>query len=533
MAPATTMEEKQFYLSPELAPRLGAIDIGSNSIRLMIAEPHRDGSYRVLDEEKETTRLAAHLNSTGRLPPAAVATSLDALRRMKRIAEGFQVRELKVIATCAVREAADGEEFVRRVREEVGLDVEVISAEQEAHLAFLSVSRAFPLEGKNVAVADIGGGSTEVVLSSGAMVEAVWNTQLGAVRLTEMFRGGQDPDDYDDLLRAIDRELRRFRKKSVLVPHVLIGSGGTFTTMAEIVMLSRGRAGIPLRGCEITRADVSHLLDRLRKLSPKARRSVPGLSPDRADIILAGVAIIDRLLDHFRLNRLLVHDQGVRDGLMRTMIDQLVGAQPPEDPAHPLAAVERFATNCGVDVRHTRQVALLGGWLFDALAPRFKLPPEDRRLLEAAAWLQDVGYLISYEDHHKHSYRLIQNSRLPGFRPRELELVANVARYHRGSVPKKKHANYRRLSSAEQQRVARLAAILRLAGGLDRTNLQLVTGLSVVDDPHGLAILVEAAEYPEVDIHAAQRRAEFFADVFDVTVRIDVPSAPARVKHPR
>ncbi len=154
------MEEKQQYFSPDLAHRLAAIDIGSNSVRLMVAEPHRDGAYRILDEERESTRLGRSLNSSGRLEPEAVNLTIAALRHFKQIAEGFQVEELKTIATCAVREAVNRDEFVRRVKDEVGLEIDVISADIEARLAFLSVERAFDLAGKNVAVADIGGGST-------------------------------------------------------------------------------------------------------------------------------------------------------------------------------------------------------------------------------------------------------------------------------------------------------------------------------------------------------------------------------------
>ena len=181
------MEEKQFFLSPDLAYRLAAIDIGTNSIRLIVAEPLRGGNYRILDEEKESARLGKNLSKTGRLDPGAIDKSLAALRRMKQIAEGFQVTELKTIATCAVREAENGEEFCRRAKDELGLEIEIIGAEREALLAFASVQRAFNLANQHVAVVDIGGGSTEIVLAFGNLVEAVYMTQLGAVRLSEEY----------------------------------------------------------------------------------------------------------------------------------------------------------------------------------------------------------------------------------------------------------------------------------------------------------------------------------------------------------
>lgn len=515
--PNTSSDMKQPYLLPDVAHRLAAIDIGSNSIRLIVAEALRNGGYRVLDEEKETTRLAGKLASTGRLDPEAVERAVTALGRMKRIAEGFQVRELRCIATCAVREAKDGDEFCRRVKNDVGLDVEVISDEQEAHLAFYSVTRNFSLDKKDVAVADIGGGSTELILASGNIIEAVCATPLGAVRLTEMFAGddGQIGGNHAKLVSWIDRELKRRTKHAILQPHVLIGSGGTCTSVAEMINASKGGGPLPLRGYEVTRAEVSHLVDRLRKMSAKARRNVPGLSADRADIIVAGVTIIDRLMNHFRVNRMQIHDRGVRDGLLLTMLDRTLGAAG-EDPHDQEAAVERFASNCGVDMAHGRHVAMLAGQILSQLVGSHGLAAEDRPLLEAAARLQDVGYLINYDQHHKHSYHLILNSRLAGFKPHELEIIANVARYHRGSMPKKKQSNFARLSKADRDRVRKLAGILRIAGGLDRSNSRQVQAVAATERDGKVTFRVLANENPDVDLWAAERRTELFEKAFDV-----------------
>jgi exopolyphosphatase/guanosine-5'-triphosphate,3'-diphosphate pyrophosphatase len=529
----TPHNEPQQFLSPELSHRLAAIDIGSNSLRLIVAEALRDGQYRVLDEEKETTRLAGKLSSTRRLDPEAVERAMTALMRMKQIAEGYQVNELKCIATCAVREADDGEEFRRRCKNEIGLDVEVISGEQEAHLAFFSVARAFQLEGKDVAVCDIGGGSTEIILASGNIVEAVCTTPLGAVRLTEMFADeqGQFGDHYEKMVEWIDRELKRRTKQAILRPHLLIGSGGTFTALADMIAAGRGQPGMPRRGFEVTRAEVSHLVDRLRKMSAKTRRTVPGLSPDRADIITAGVTIIDRLMQHFRVNRVQVHDRGVRDGLLLTMIDRTLGPQG-DNPHDQEAAIERFAVTCGTDVKHGKQVAKLAGMMLSQLIGTHELTTADRPLLEAAARLQDVGYLINYDQHHKHSYHLILNSRLAGFKPGDLEIIANVARYHRGSLPKKKHSGYGRLSKADRKRVKKLAGILRIAGGLDRSNSQNVQGVQVVVHEGKISLRVVAQTNPEVDIWAAARRTELFEEAFGAKVDIawadpNMPEEPA------
>ncbi|OYV96456.1 MAG: hypothetical protein B7Z73_00675 [Planctomycetia bacterium 21-64-5] len=522
--PASTnaMEQQQYYLSPDLAHRLAAIDVGTNSIRLVVAEALRDGNYRILTEEKDTARLGKDLAATGQLNAAAVERSLEALKRMKQIAAGYQVRELRVIGTCALREAADGEEFCRRAKQEIGLDIDVIGAEQEAHLAFSSVARAFQLDGKNVAIADIGGGSTEIILASGRAIEEVYTTPLGAVRMTDLYLNGQEPggEAVENLMGGIDHELRRHTKRLVFWPHLMIGSGGTFTTLAEMVMASKGQTGLPLRGYEVTHAEVGHLLDRLRKLPLKARRNLPGLSPDRADIILAGVAIIDGLMRRFRVNRLQVHDRGVRDGLLLMMLEQSRGARS-DDPHDQDAAIERFAANCGADLKHSRQVAKLATQILSQVMGEAGLTTSDRLLLDAAARLQDVGYLIDYEKHHKHSYHLILHSRLAGFQTHQLELIANIARYHRGKEPKKKHENFRRLSGKDQQRVRKLAAVLRLAGGFDRSNTQQVRDILVSIADGEITMRVVSDEPPEVDLWAARRRAAPFEREFGRRVAIE------------
>jgi exopolyphosphatase / guanosine-5'-triphosphate,3'-diphosphate pyrophosphatase len=515
------MEEKQFFLSPDLAYRLAAIDIGTNSIRLIVAEPLRGGNYRILDEEKESTRLGEQLGITGRLDPAAIEKSLAALRRMKQIAEAFQITELKTIATCAVREATNGEEFCRRAREELGLEIEVIGAEQEALLAFSSVQRAFDLSGKHVAVVDIGGGSTEIVLAFGNLVEAVYTTQLGAVRLSEAFPNTASAEGYSDLVDAIDRQLRKHTKNPVFVPHLLFGSGGTFTSLAAMVMAAKGQNGMPVRGYHVSRADVRHLLERLRKMPLKLRASVAGLSPDRADIIVAGLAIIDRTMDRFEVNSVQIHNRGVRDGLLLTMIDRSLGTSV-EKPHDRDTALERLAASCGCEMPHSRHVAHLAGSIFAQMAEHYRLNPLDQPLLEAAAKLQDVGYLINYDQHHKHSYHLILHSRLEGFQPNELEIIANVARYHRGAVPKRKHANFRQLSAGDQNRVRQMAAILRVAGGLDRSNTRQVTDVAVqFDRKHEIMLKLAAAQYPEVDIWGARKRGKLFEKVFNTRLAVE------------
>ena len=512
----------QPYLSPDLANRLAAIDIGSNSIRLVVAEAVRDGRYRMLDDERESTRLGRTLATTGELDDASIEASLACLRRFAKITEGFQVETIRAIATCAVREATNGPEFCERVQNEIGLDVEVISPLKEAHLAFHSVLRRFDLSGKNTLLADIGGGSTELVVASSQVVEAIYATDLGAVRLSQKFGSGQAMvgHDYDRMVKWIDRRLRKKTDRPVPPPHLLIGSGGTFTSLASMMMARKNQQGLPVRGYQVSRAELKHLLDALRKMSPKARRGVPGLTADRTDIIVAGLAIIDRIMRRFRANTLQVHNRGVRDGLILRMIEAAQGKKG-HAPVDRTAAVGRFAMACGSDDAHGQHVARLAGEMFSQLVESFQLVPTDQWLVEAAARLQDVGYLIDYDRHHKHSYHLILHSQLEGITPEELEIVANVARYHRGGEPKKKHAHFQRLDRQSRKRVRQLAAILRIAGGLDRSHSQIVDGVTMEVHHGGVDMSVKSPSFPEVDLWGARRRAGLFEKVFDAPLTIE------------
>jgi exopolyphosphatase/guanosine-5'-triphosphate,3'-diphosphate pyrophosphatase len=515
------IEEQTIF--PEIASRLAAIDIGSNSVRLVIAEPLRGGNYRILDEERESTRLGRGLNSLNRLDDESIEQTLTALGRFKKIAAGFQVNQLRCLATCAVREAENGPEFCQRVRDEIGLDIEVISGEMEGRLAFISVQRAFDLTGKNVIVADIGGGSTEFVMASGNAIEAIYSTAIGTVRLTEIY--GSDPSAtpgrYEALIEGIESQLKKATKKPYFAPHLLIGTGGTFTTLAEMIMALKNQIGLPVRGYMVTRAEVSHLLDRLKKISPQKRKNLPGMTPDRADIMVTGLAIVDRIMARFKINLLQVHNRGLRDGLILTMIDE-AGGTTNSGVLNREESVERFALACSGEPEHGRHVALLAGKIFDLLAPTYRFLHEDRPLLETAARLQDVGYLINYDQHHKHSYHLILNSNLAGFRPEDLQIVANVARYHRGSKPKQKHDHFQMLSKGDQLRIRQMAAILRIAGGLDRSRTQIVRDVKLERGKGKvLRLLLEASEHPEVDLWGARRRTEMFDEVFDCQLEVE------------
>jgi len=503
---------------PSTFPRLAAIDIGTNSIRLVVAEVQPDGTYRVLDEDREMTRLGRGLYRDGRLGDSPMQQSLQALGRMKAIADGFGVAELRAIATAAVREAANGRDFVSEAWRRHRVRLEVVPAEEEARLAFRSVTRHYDLADQLTAIVDIGGGSTEVILAAGGLVEQVVSLPLGAVRLAERYCKS-DPlkeKHWKALRRAIDQTIEEGIGKPPFAADVMIGSGGTFTNLAEMAQAERDGKVTGARDYQLSCAEVTRLLARLRETPLDARRQIPGLNPQRADIIVAGVAVIARLTRWLGSQRVLVNDRGVRDGVLLSMIDDLTGVAPPSrtQPPDRLELARRFARKCRSNERHCEQVARLAVEIFEALRDAYALPPAGADMLRAAALLHDIGYLINHERHHKHAYHLIMHGDLRGFSAREIELIANVARYHRRAFPKKSHTNFARLDRGERRLVRRLAGILRVADGLDRTHGQAITRVRCRMGDGWVRVHAVAARDPAIELEDAKRKAALFEQAF-------------------
>jgi exopolyphosphatase/guanosine-5'-triphosphate,3'-diphosphate pyrophosphatase len=401
------------------------------------------------------------------------------------------------------------------------LHIEVISSQEEARLAFLSVQRAFDVSGREVAVADIGGGSTEIILASSGLVDQIYTTSLGAVRVAEKCdaSGVLGAKGLQRLRRHVDRVLKRQMGKPPFVPSMFYGTGGTFTALASMIMAREGQAGQPMWGFRVTGAQIRHLLTDLAQLTLEKRKKVPGLNPARADIIVSGLVIIERIMSQLHVNVVQVHTRGVRDGLLLEMVQAAFGGRPKVVTCEArTAAVEQFAKSCGVDLPHAKQVAKIAGSLWEQLAAPLHLRTDDRELIEAAALLANVGYLINFERHHKHSYHLILNSELAGFEREQLRRLALVARYHRGARPKKKHDDYRALGDEDRHRVAAAAAILRLALALDRTHQQRVRDVRARLVGGNVEITVDVDGDADVDLWAARSKVELFEKVFDRSV---------------
>jgi exopolyphosphatase/guanosine-5'-triphosphate,3'-diphosphate pyrophosphatase len=343
------------------------------------------------------------------------------------------------------------------------------------------------------------------------------------VVLTEEFLP-KDPVPAKDL-KALRKHVRSTLKKHLAGEsfdvQCLVGSGGTMTTIAGMVMAMRKEQFSSVHGYDVLRSEVVHLLAMLERKTLKERKALPGLSPDRADIILAGVAAVDEVMRYFGVNILRVNERGVRQGLILKSLEKHGLAPLPEEAKNRIASVWDFARQCHVNESHAGQVAKLALDIFDSVGPAFGLEGRNRQLLEAAAILHDVGYLINYEKHHQHSYHLIRHANLFGFSPREKEVVANLARYHRKKLPRKKHENFALLPPEDRRLVKQLAGILRLADGLDRRRNQAVEALDCQLTDSGLRITLHGQEDLSVEIYGGETKGDLFEEAFGCKLSLE------------
>lgn len=535
------------------AVRLAAVDIGSNSIRLIIAEALSSESYRLLLDERDGVGLAHGAEPDHSLAEETMRGGAQTIARMVETAQGHGAGAIRLVATAAVRDAPNRDTFLELVEESSGYRIEILDGPDEARMAHASVAHAFDLTAAHAAVADIGGGSTDVSISAGGLIERLISLPLGAVRLADRFADGKGSGGsrFAEMRRFVDRALGEGVPRLDVRPQVMFGTGGTFTAVASMDMHRKSVSGgdswpgasgsgvsgsgpRPIRGYEMTLADVTHLLDYLRSLDDEGRAAVPGLNQNRARIIVPGMCVIESLMRRLEVNNLRVHDRGVRDGIILSMLREHfspIGALgeagdvvKPDERVSVLA----FGRRCNFDEVQSRHVAKLTLMLFDGMgsaleAQTGKRPDwasdRNRLLLESASMLRDVGYFINYAKHHKHSYHLIAHADLPGFTARETLVIANVARYHRKKGPKKKHEHFAELDIEDQRLVRVLASLLRIGDGLDRTHSQSVTSVEVELGSDAAYFTVHAPVEPATDVYGAQLKSRVFEKTFGLETR--------------
>jgi exopolyphosphatase/guanosine-5'-triphosphate,3'-diphosphate pyrophosphatase len=510
---------------------LAAIDLGTNSFHLVIVRASLPtGRFRILDREKEIVRLGSGSTDMKHLKPSAMNRGLAVLRRFRNIADSMKA-EIRAIATSAVREALNSDEFIRKVRAATGIRVEIASGAEEARLIHLGILQALPVFDRRLLVIDIGGGSTEFLLGRRRQIFYSNSLKLGAVRLTQrFFKGGT----------VTERSVRECRSyvKGFLAPvkrevcdsrfEVCAGSSGTILNLANMIRLRRGEEeGAPLNNIVFSNDELEEIVDEILSVKhPAHRAELEGLDPARADIIPAGAIILQQAMRELRIPSLTTSEFALREGII---LDTIEKSRPDGRVDHlrniRYQSVLNLLEQFHADPAHPRQVARLALHLFDATERLHRYGPVDREFLEAAALLHEVGFAVSHAQHHRHSYYLIRNAELLGFTENEKEIIANIARYHRKSHPKMKHEGFRALGKDDQERVRRLAGILRIADGLDRNHRANVRDLRARIRHGTVALSLRSARKKdlELEIWGAERKKQLFEEAFGVSVRIVPP----------
>ncbi len=502
---------------PGLAPgRLAAIDIGSNSIHMLVVERGGPGGYQVLARERDMVRLGKSALSDGALSPKALRKGVEALLKMTTLARLKGAGEIVAVATSAVRDSSNGPDFLAQVRALTGLDVRVLSGVEEGRLVFRAVQHAVDLSQGAVVLVDVGGGSTEWCVARRGELRSVQSVPLGSLRCATTLKG--DPP----LLRSIEklRDAVRdglSRLKTPARTDRLIATSGTATCCGELADLFAGREhGAMIGGLrELKLRELNAVVALLRTLTVAEIAALPPVGAPRAGSILAGAVLLQEAAAKADVDRLFLCDRALREGLVLEAFGAPAPAAPVAGEVRRRQIVDLASRAPGM-LTHVEQVARLAVRLFDITSPVHNLGEREREWLEFAALLHDIGHSIHFERHHKHSHYLITTADLDGFDPREIEVIAEVARYHRGAPPRSKHASFAALRSWQQHIVEKLAALLRVANALDRTHAtRVVEVYASFKGRREVVVEVLSPFVVDLELEEARRRARLFELVFD------------------
>ncbi len=500
-------------------PKLAVLDIGTNSIHMVLAEVQPDYSYKILDRFKDMTRLGDGVFTSRRLSDQAMMRGLEVIRALVTLARNKGYEQIEAVATSAVREARNGGEFLDHVAQQTGLVVRVITGAEEARLIFLGVQNSVALPEQPTLVIDIGGGSVEVIVGNRETVFQARSLKLGAIRLKDLYLPKTPPSKgmLGELEQAVTVQLKAglgpYKTKRI---EQIIATSGMAGNLAEVIHLQRTGRPLPqLNLAHVTAKEIAAVEKRLAGASLKTRLAMPGLDHKRVDTLLPATIVFRILLDLLQKTELTICDKAIREGIIYDFIQrhhERIQAER-DIPDVRKRNILALAHRCHVSETHALHVAGLALRLFDQTAPLHGFGPREREWLECAAILHDIGYHINSRQHHKHAYYLIKNSDLSGFTAEEIDLVANVARYHRRSVPSRKHDEFQVLSASTQRVINVLSALLRIADGLDRSQFSVVQNVDVKLGK-SVVITVQASGDAELEMWAARGRSDLFEKVF-------------------
>ena len=511
------------FMNDTPTQRIAVIDLGSNTNRLIIMETRLGFSYRLVDEVREVVRLRQGLTKKG-LNEDAITRGLSTLRLYKDFCQQTNVSQILATATSAVREAANGRAFLQQAEDELGISIQLLDGDQEAYYDTLGALNEIELQ--EGVVLDIGGGSIQLSDVQKRNFVRGNSLLLGALALSERFVT-EDPISNKEY-KAIEKEISRQLEKVTWLPDKtgqrLIGLGGSIRNLA---LIEANRQKYPLNsqhGFVLKRSSIKKSITLFKELPLKERQKIPGISSDRADIILPGAMVLLKVMDRLNVNQMELSVGGLREGVFYELF--WAHLDPPIIPSVRRFSTLNLARNYQYEKEHANHVSFLAGTLFEQLAPLHGFGSDEKEILHAASLLHDLGRIIGYSSHHKHSQTLLEYNGLPGYTSRETALIALLCRYHRKGRPEL--TDYKKLlDKKDLVLLMRLAAILRLAECLERGRNANITNIISTWDENQLRITLIANQYPVVELWQASRNAlPLMAEAYQKEVIFDSFSPP-------
>ena len=508
--------------------RIAAIDIGTNSLHMIVCRVRPDLSFEVVDREKDMIRLGTGSLDGRQLAEANMSAAIQTLSKFTRIAASHGVDEIIAGATSAVREAENGGDFVAAVRRAVGLRIQVISGAEEARLIHLAAAYGCHLGKRPAVVVDIGGGSTEITVGTAERMRSGRSFKVGVLRLTERFVTTDPIADADRrrLVRYVRSQtgsyLAQLARRRI---ERVIGTSGTILSLGALA--AEKRPSDDVRNLRVSAKALARLSSRLTSLPLDERLQISNMDPRRADLAPAGALLLQTILGGLGAEEITLCDFALREGLVLDYIKRNARHIRTIDryPDVRRRSVIELGERCNYLAPHAQQVARLSLAIFDGLKTRHRLGQQEREWLEYGALLHDIGTHISYERHHKHAYYLVKHGGLRGFEPDEVTVIGLVARYHRQATPKASHEGYKALPKPKRRTVRLLGAIARLAEGLDRSHAQVVAGVRVRHTGGRVTLSLKASGDAELELWAAERQAAALAEELECEIRCEIAGA--------
>jgi exopolyphosphatase/guanosine-5'-triphosphate,3'-diphosphate pyrophosphatase len=505
-------------------PRYAAIDIGSNSIRMLAAELNPEGQFRELIAERRVVRLGETVFREGRMSTQAMDLACEALTAMAEEYRKLDLLAVRAVGTSAVRDATNRAEFLARATQILGTPVEVISGLEEARLIHLGVQIRWPQPQRRLLITDIGGGSAELILSEGGRIAEAFSKPLGAVRLTEMFLHANPPDPRE--LARLEKYIQERIEGAVermgpaKIERMIATSATAAAAVCAVNRVRRSKREMADRFLA-TSAQIRRLYAEVSRRDLESRRKMTGIGPKRAEIVVAGVAVLNEVMRSLDLPRLYYSMAGVRDGIIADLAHRRVGSEPDHLDSDQRRVVRALGRRFGISPHHARKVAQLAAMLFEGLHPLHRLPPAHGRVLEAAAYLYNIGHYVNESRHHKHSLYLVLNSDLPGFTDRERIAIANLSRYHRKSMPQPAHPEFQAMDPEMRNAVVLLAPLLRIAVALDQSREQHVERVEAAIQDRAVDLRLISERDTDIEQWHTLRTADVFREVYgkQLTIR--------------